>query len=171
MYEPITHINAGDVFEGYQQYFKVLDIYKDEATILVDAGDAHRVERGPVTSMIERLNAALDPDDNHDEYWEHEHPEVRPVAMWPDDCDYDGRVYEELDDGRVYDIETGEVYDNEEDGFICDNCFHYADASQMHTCPSCNEYVCDKCWNHDYGVCQDCIDEEEESHRQSFNKG
>lgn len=114
-YQPITSIKLGQEFHGYQQYFKVVDMDYDnyEATLYSCAGDCNRYERGPIDAMIERLNAALDHTDNHDEYWEQEHPEVRLVAAYPDDPDADVDYIVHIGGKQfaLIDKETGEVLD------------------------------------------------------------
>lgn len=111
-YQPITSIKPGQEFCGQtQEYFKVRDIYDGEATIYCYAGDAHRYERGPIDAMIDRLNAALDHTDNHDEYWTKDHPEVRLVAAYPDDPDYKDPMVVHVGNKKfaIIDQETGEV--------------------------------------------------------------
>lgn len=115
-YQTITSIELGQVFNGQtQEYFKVVDIDYDlgEATTYVYAGEAHRYERGPIDAMIDRLNAALDPTDNCDEYWEQDHPEVRLVTAYPDDPDYKDGMVIHLGDKKfaLVDQETGEILD------------------------------------------------------------
>lgn len=114
-YQPITSIELGQEFHGYQQYFKVveLDCDKGEATVYACAGDAHRYERGPIDAMVERLNAALDVTGFTNEYWEQEHPEVRLVAAYPDDPDYKDPMVVHVGDCKfqLVDQETGEVLD------------------------------------------------------------
>lgn len=114
-YQPITSLELGQEFHGYQQYFKVVELDHDrgEATIYVCAGDCNRYERGPIDAMVERLNAALDCTSNHDEYWEQEHPEVRLIAAYPDDPDYKDPMVVYVGEKRfaLVDQETGIVLD------------------------------------------------------------
>lgn len=114
-YQPITSIKLGQEFHGYQQYFKVVAVDdNDDVMVYSCAGDAHRYEIGPRQAMIDRLNAALDPTDSHDEYWEKEHPEVRLAAAYPDDPDYKDSMVVYIGEKRfaIIDQETGEVLDD-----------------------------------------------------------
>ena len=126
-YEQIEMI-AGKEYDGYYQYFKILDIVDGEASVYYTAGDCHRVERGPVDVMQRFLQMVVDGYQSMDDAMayildELPHQPIRIVAIWPDDWQYGGA--EEDDDlgpeapgffarfytDCVYDIETGEVYD------------------------------------------------------------
>lgn len=121
-YQPVTELKEGDEFHGYQQYFQVLDITETiycksgkGVTMFIWAGECHRVEYGDYNDMLERLSAALDSTNEHDDYWEKEHPEISLCAAWPDDPDFDKvkELYEKLPNGEyaIKDKYTGEIYD------------------------------------------------------------
>lgn len=116
-YQPITELTEGQEFHGYQQYFMVLSV--DESiyaksgkgvTLFTWAGECHRVEYGDYNDMLERLNASLDPTDNHDDYFEQEHPEITLCAAWPDDCDFDEHPELKYTEIGPVDCLTGEIY-------------------------------------------------------------
>ena len=115
-----VELYEGKVFIGYQQYFEVRDIWKGEVTLLEMAGDAHRVERGPRAAIERLLQMVVDGYQSMEDamrYMEEEYPDprIRVVAIWPDDPDYNEFVQKHDVDYStcIYDIETGEVYDEE----------------------------------------------------------
>ena len=108
----------GKVFVGYCQHFEVLNIHDGEVTLYENAGDAHRVERGPQANVERLLQMVLDgyqSDEDARKYMEQEYPDpqIRIVAIWPDDGEYDEFMQKhDVDyDKCVYDVETGEIYE------------------------------------------------------------
>ena len=106
------------MFVGYNQHFEVRDIWNGEVTLYENAGDAHRVERGPRANIERLLQMVVDGYQSYEDackYMEEEYPDpqIRTVAMWPDDPDYDEFVQKHAVDYStcIYDVETGEVYE------------------------------------------------------------
>lgn len=126
-YEQIE-MREGKEYIGYHQYFKILNVDEREATVYCEAGDCHRVQRGPIDVMQRFLQMVVDGYqswEDADDYAINElpNPQIRLVAVWPDDYQYGG-AEEDADlgpeapgyfarsyHGAIYDIETGEVYD------------------------------------------------------------
>lgn len=131
-YEQIE-MTAGKEYAGYYQYFKILNVNEREATVYCEAPDYHRVQRGPIDVMQRFLQMVVDGYqswEDADDYATNElpNPQIRLVAIWPDDVEYGGEenVVAKLGPeapgyfarsyrNDIYDIETGEVYDTMED--------------------------------------------------------
>ena len=116
-YKQIT-IEKGKIYTGYQQHFEILDVWQNEATLLTIAGDDHRVERGPIANIQRLLQMVVDEYQSYEDrekYFLEEYPDpkIRLVAAWPDDYQYDEFIqkHDVHYDVFIYDIETGEVYD------------------------------------------------------------
>ena len=132
-YEQIEMI-AGKEYAGYYQYVKILNVDEREATVYYNFDECHRVERGPVEVMRRFLQMVVDGYQSWEDmesYVENElpNPQIRLVAIWPDDIEYGGEenVVAKLGPeapgyfarsyrNEIYDIETGEVYGTLEDG-------------------------------------------------------